>query len=73
MAPFFQNQIRKGTVIHMQYGIIYHSNKGDNHYISTMAQAACIVAYNHMALHEDITMATIYNMETYEVIHTYIR
>jgi len=57
----------------MKYGIIYHSNKGDNYYISTTAQATCIVAYNHMVLHNDITMATIYNIETYEVFRTYIR
>lgn len=57
----------------MNFQIIYHSNGSNTIRYSNTAQAACIVAYNHMVLHSNIDQATIVNLTSGEVIRIYMR
>ena len=69
--PHFQIKIQKGTV---NMNITYYYSDGTNRvYHSANEQAACISAYNYMALHADIQQATIWYANTCEVYRVYSR
>lgn len=51
----------------------YYTNGANRLYHSANAQAACISAYNYMALHSEIQQATIWDAATGEVFRIYSR
>lgn len=55
------------------FNIVYRSNNTDTIRHSTTMEAACVAAYNHMAMHPEISQASIVDALTGEVARVYMR